>query len=118
MEPFSQPISEVLRAKALALPETSEGSSCVNRAFKVRKKNFLFLGEKPDQVRVMVKLSDSLEAARALKDPRIGVGNTGWVTVLFAPDDVPDAELLSAWVVESFRTLGPKTLVKQLDALR
>lgn len=116
MEQFTQPISEHLRAVALALPETSEGTSCVNRAFKVRKKNFLFVGEKDEQVRVMVKLDASLNDAQALNDPRIDVGNTGWVTVRFAPDDVPDESLLAAWVVESFRTLGPKSVVKQFDA--
>ena len=115
MEQFSQPISEHLRAYALALPETSEGTSCVNRAFKVRKKNFLFVGEKAAQVRVMLKLDASLAEAQAMADPRISVGKTGWVTLQFAPDDVPDESLLSAWVVESFRALGPKSVVKQLD---
>ncbi len=115
MESFSQPISEQLRVRALALPETSEGTSCVNRAFKVRKKNFLFVGEKPELVKVMLRLDASLEEARAMEDPRIEVGKNGWVTVRFRPDDVPDADLLAAWVVESFRTLGPKTLVRQLD---
>ena len=118
MEQFVQPISEHLRSVALALPETSEGTSCVNRAFKVRKKNFFFLGEKDNNIRVMVKLADSLEEAVAMADSRISVGNTGWVTLNFAPDNVPDENLLSEWVVESFRTLGPKTLVKQLDNQR
>ena len=116
METFEQPISRQLREVALSMPETSEGASCVNRAFKARKKNFLFLGEKPEQVRVMVKLGPSLEAARELNDPRVGVGKTGWVTVLFKPDDVPDAAMLESWVVESYRTLAPKTLVRQLDS--
>ena len=115
MEAFSQPISEHLRAQALALPETSEGTSCVNRAFKVRKKNFLFVGEKPKLVKIMLRLDASLEKAQAMEDPRIEVGKNGWVTVRFSPDDVPDANLLSAWVVESFRTLGPKSVVRQLD---
>lgn len=116
METFSQSISKHLREQALALPETSEGTSCVNRAFKVRKKNFLFVGEKEEEVRVMLKLSASLEEAQAMNDPRVSAGKTGWVTILFHPNDVPDEDLLSAWVIESFRTLGPKTVVKQLDA--
>lgn len=116
MEQFVEPISKQLRAVALALPETSEGTSCVNRAFKVRKKNFLFVGEKENEVRVMLKLNGSLDMAQAMDDPRVSVGKTGWVTVKFAPDDVPDEELLLAWVEESFRALGPKTLVKQLGS--
>ncbi len=116
MDSFTQPISVALRDTAMALPETSEGTSCVNRAFKVRKKNFFFLGEKPDSVRVMIKLSASLDEAAALNDPRISVGSMGWVTIVFAHDDVPDAELLARWVLESFRTLAPKSVVKTLDA--
>lgn len=116
MEKFTQPISKSLREVALALPETSEGTSCVNRAFKVRKKNFAFVGEKENSVRVMLKLSGSLEEAKELDDERIKVGGTGWVTIEFANDDVPDETLLSNWVVESFRTLAPKTVVKKLDA--
>lgn len=115
MDAFSQPISEQLRAAALALPETTEGTSCVNRAFKVRKKNFLFVGESGDQVRLMLKLGPSLERARALGDPRIDVGKIGWVTIRFAPDEVPDATLLRGWVLESYTVLAPKTLVRQLD---
>lgn len=118
MEQFAYDISAHLRQRALALPETTEGTSCVNRAFKVRNKNFLFIGEKDDQVRVMLRLKDSLDDALALQDPRIEIGKLGWVTMKFAPSDPPDPELLSAWVVESFRTLGPKSLVKQFDVGR
>jgi hypothetical protein len=117
MESFVHPICERLRAAALGLPEVSEGTSCVNRAFKVRgKKNFFFLGEKEGEIRVMVKLTDSLPSAEALGDPRVDVGKFGWLTLRFAPDDALDAELLELWVVESFRALAPKAVVKQLDA--
>jgi len=34
VEPFAHPISRRLRAAAMALPEASEGESCVNRAFR------------------------------------------------------------------------------------
>jgi len=37
------------------------------------------------------------------------------VTLRFAPDEPLDEGLLSAWVVESFRTLAPRVLVRQLD---
>jgi hypothetical protein len=30
-------------------------------------------------------------------------------------DDMLDVDLLSSWVVESFRALAPKSVVKQLD---
>jgi len=115
MDDFAHPISEALRAAALALPETSEGTSCVNRAFKVRKKNFLFVGEKPEGVRVMLKLGEALPEAEALAADRpdqVSVGKGGWVTLLFPVDRAPDQEMLERWVVESFRTLAPKTLAR------
>ena len=116
MESFRYEVSRRLREHALGFPETSEGTSCVNRAFKVRKKNFAFLGEKEDRVRVMVKLTDSREAVAALGDPRISVGKTGWATLQFAPDDPPGLDQLRAWVEESFRALAPKTVVARWQA--
>lgn len=117
MDDFAHPISEALRAAALALPETSEGTSCVNRAFKVRKKNFLFVGEKPEGVRVMLKLGEALPEAEALATDRpeqVSVGKGGWVTLTFPADRAPDREMLKRWVVESFRTLAPKTLARRV----
>lgn len=114
-EAFQHPICEQLRQTALALPETSEGSSCVNRAFKARKKNFVFVGEPKGQIRIMLKLGPSLEHAAALEDPRIGVGKTGWVTIVFGPEEPVALAQLQAWIVESYRMLAPKTLVKALE---
>jgi hypothetical protein len=116
MEKFEHSISRALRDFALALPETEEGTSCVNRAFRARKKNFLFVGEKGDHVRVMVRLGPSAEQVAALADPRVDVGKHGWVTINCAAADAPDMELLLQWVTESYRILAPKALVKQLDA--
>ena len=115
MEAFVHPTSIRLRSLATGLPETTEGTSCVNRAFKVRKKNFLFLGEKGDAIRVMVKLTHSLSDAAALSDPRVEVGKTGWVTCRFTADAPLPDDLLEAWVMESFRALAPKTVVAALD---
>lgn len=115
MDAFEHAISDQLRGVALSLPETSEGTSCVNRAFKVRKKNFLFLGEKDGEVRLMVKLVESLAGAEALADPRIDVGRLGWVTARFEPEDPPDVGMLERWVVESFRALAPKTVVRAFE---
>lgn len=114
---FENPVTSALREYALTFPECNEGSSCVNRAFKARTKNFLFVGEKDDGTcKVMLKLGPSLESATKLAedDPRIEVGNTGWVTIRFEESNPPDVVELQEWVEESFRLLAPKTLVKQL----
>ena len=116
-EHFTHPVTQALRDHAMTFPETSEGASCVNRAFKVRKKNFLFVGEKDDgSCKVMLKLKPSLDEAEGIAsaDDRFEVGSSGWVTVRFNTSDLPDVELLKRWVSESFQTLAPKTLAKQV----
>ncbi|MCB9796403.1 MAG: MmcQ/YjbR family DNA-binding protein [Alphaproteobacteria bacterium] len=113
---FQHALTQRLRAHALTLPEVSEGSSCVNRAFKIRgKKNFLFLGEPKGKLRVMLKLGPSEHEVEDMQLPGLSLGSSGWATFLCEPNDVPPAELLEALVVESYRALAPKTLVKQLD---
>jgi len=114
-ESFSTLICRQLRDRALSLPETSEGSSCVNRAFRVRNKNFFFLGEKPDHIYAMVKLKDSLLAAEAMEDARVSVGKFGWLTLRFPADGHIDEQVLSDWILESYRNFAPKALVRQLD---
>jgi predicted DNA-binding protein (MmcQ/YjbR family) len=99
----------------MGLPETSEGTSCENRAFRARKKNFMFVGEKGDHVRLMVRLGPSADKAAGLADPRVEVGKHGWVTINCAATDAPDIDLLLQWVIESYRLLAPKTLVRELD---
>lgn len=112
METFAEPISRALRAAAIALPEVSEGDSCVNRAFKVRKKNFFFLGEKPDHLYLMFKLKETGAEVAQMDDPRVSVGSIGWATVKCAYDDVPDEALLVGWLRESYRSIAPKSLAK------
>lgn len=114
MDRFSQPLSEGLRATAMALPEATEGTSCVNRAFRVGKKAFFYLGEKPDHIKLMVKLGSSLPAVQAMDDPRISVGTFGWTTVRVPLDDLLELGLLAGWVEESYRELVPKKLVARL----
>ena len=116
-EQFTNPVTLALRDHAMTYPETSEGASCVNRAFKVRKKNFLFVGEKSDgSCKVMMKLGPSLDEATSLAqdDPRFEVGGVGWATIRFDASNNPDAALLKRWIDESYRLLAPKTLVASL----
>ena len=101
---------EEIRRTALALPETVEGSSCVNRAFTAGRKNFLFLGEKDDSWNVRLKLKDSLPAAEALG---YDGGKIGWIKMEFAPGETAPAET-AAWIRESYRLIVPKRLSKQL----
>ncbi len=116
-ERFTNPVAAALRDHALTFPETSEGASCVHRAFKVRKKNFLFVGEQDGGAcKLMLKLGPSLDEAAELadSDPRFEVGGLGWATVRFEASELPDQALLERWVDESYRLIAPKSLVKLL----
>ncbi len=107
---FVHPVSRRLRDVALALPEASEGTSCVNRAFRVGKKAYFYLGEKPGHIYAMLKLTASYAQAQAMEDPQVSPGKHGWVTLRFQADAHPDPALLARWVVESYRALAPKRL--------
>lgn len=117
-EQFQHEVIVALRSRALAFPEVVEGDSCVKRSFKVRKKGFLYLGEKASEYNVMVKLGPSLEEARALADERPAtwsVGKGGWAILKFDPAERPPEGLLERWMEESYRLQAPKTLVAALD---
>jgi len=117
-EPFQHRISAKIRDHAMTFPETAEGTSCVNRAFKAGGKNFLFLGEKEDECKMRLKLGDSIAEMNALnkKAPdRFGVGTGGWTLVRFPPDDPPPLKDLKRWITESFYLLAPKKVLKLLE---
>jgi hypothetical protein len=116
---FRYSISEKIRDHAMTFPDTTEGSSCVNRAFKAGGKNFAFLGEKEDRCSLRLKLGDSIpdiEASADVDPDRWQVGSNGWVLLTFPPDDAPTTTDLEFWVTESFRLLAPKRIVARFDA--
>lgn len=83
---------------------------------KVGKKIFVFLGS-GEEPRISVKLPES--AAHALSVPggvptSYGLGKHGWCTVPVGTLDTP-VDLLVDWIEESYRTIAPKKLVKELD---
>lgn len=93
-EAFQFAISEEIRNYAMTFPETTEGSSCVNRAFNAGGKNFVFLGEKDEQCILRLKLAD------------------GWAKIEFDPADPPAVGEIQAWIDESFLLLAPKRLTR------
>jgi predicted DNA-binding protein (MmcQ/YjbR family) len=103
-------------AFALSLPGAYEDHPWDETVAKVGKKVFVFLGEGG----MSVKLPDS--NAQALMSPGAeptgyGLGRAGWVTVRFGRG-APPFGILTDWVEESYRTVTPKKLVEELDALR
>ncbi len=118
VEQFEYPISETIRSHAMSFPDTVEGSSCVNRAFKAGGKNFVFLGEKPDQCNLRLKLDGSVPEieTNAADDPdHWQVGKGGWTLIKFQPRHPPPVADLERWITESFHLLAPKKVIAKLD---
>jgi hypothetical protein len=99
-------------ARALALEGAEEGVACEGTALEKRTvrvggRAFLFVGVKDDAFDVMLKLDESLAAAKALAatDPRIKVGANGWTSAKFAAGEAPPPNELGAWIEESYATL-------------
>lgn len=116
-ETFENQVSVSIRDFAMSFPETSEGTSCVNRAFKAGKKNFVFLGEKGTQCTLRLKLGDSVAELieRSESDDRFEVGTHGWTKIVFDADQAPSSKDLEHWITESFLLLAPKKVAAQLD---
>lgn len=119
VEAFEHRISEKIRDHALTFPDTIEGSSCVNRAFKAGGKNFAFLGEKPGECNIRLKLDASIPEIeeRSKDDPDAWqVGTGGWTLIRFSPKSPPPVADLRRWITESFHLLAPKKVIAKLDA--
>lgn len=84
---------------------------------KVGKKIFVFFGSGEDP-RISVKLPESSDHALSIPGAAptgYGLGRHGWCSVPVGTDDAP-VDLLLDWIEESYRTVAPKKLVKELDA--
>jgi len=100
---------------ALAYPDVTEENPWGHRAFKVRKKTFLFLGSDAEGVSFSVKLPHSGAQALALEGTEpthYGLGKAGWVTARFARGgDVP-LPLVAEWLTESYDAIAPARKAK------
>ena len=108
-----------IRAFALGFPETHEDFPWGERAFKVRKKTFVFMGGGDGLAfGVSVKLPKSREFALDCdftEPTHYGLGQHGWVSARFEAGAALPDDLLRAWIEESYRAVAPKTLVRLLD---
>jgi len=116
--PTLESLGSSIRERGLAYPETYEECPWGERVIKVRGKIFLFTSIHKGRLNVTVKLPASGAAllTRPCATPTgYGLGKSGWVSLAFEKAaDVPMEEIV-AWIDESFRTVAPKTLVKQLN---
>ncbi|MCT9010043.1 MmcQ/YjbR family DNA-binding protein [Streptomyces rhizosphaerihabitans] len=111
-----------VREFALGLPGATEEFPWGETVAKVNKKVFVFLGLDDGSYppAITVKLKDEAAHAHALTSPGAepagyGLGKAGWVRVPLEEQGAPAAELLCDWVEESYRVIGPKKLIAELD---
>lgn len=113
-------IIEAARSFALSLPGTFEDHPWGETVVKVnagsKPKIFVFLGGPEDKrIGLGVKLPETGMEALQREDAEptgYGLGKSGWVS--FGFDEVPADEVIRGWVLESYRAVAPKKLVKQL----
>lgn len=106
-----------LAALAMALPEAYEENPWGHRAFKVRKKVFVFVGTDERGTGISVKLPETglLALERPNAEPTgYGLGKAGWVSLRWPPGEDLPLDDIEAWIRESYRAIAPKTLARQL----
>ena len=116
---LSDSAKDAVRAFALGLPGAWEDHPWGESAIKVGKKVFAFLGVPGAGFGMSVKLPDSGGAVLAEPFARpagYGLGKSGWVEMTFGTDEEPPLDLLLGCVLESYRAVAPKALVRELDA--
>lgn len=105
---------------ALTFPETVLDHPWGHDAVKVRGKMFAtFGGEEggPKEFSMSVKLPVSSEMALTLpwvEPTGYGLGKAGWVTARLKAGSNFDLETMKGWIAQSYRAVGPKSLVKTL----
>jgi predicted DNA-binding protein (MmcQ/YjbR family) len=109
-----------LRAVGLALPGVHEDHPWGESVLKVDGKVFLFGGHAADpstDLKFSLKLphtgGDALLGGYA-QPTGYGLGRSGWVSFRFPPDAVPDADALTAMMMESYRAVAKKRRIKEL----
>lgn len=115
----SQATAAELRAYALSFPGATEEFPWGESAFKVKGKVFVFMRASEEGLSMSMKLPQSNASAldKSFAQPTgYGLGKSGWVSCTFEGGERVPVDVLKPWIVESFRAVAPKTLVKQLDA--
>lgn len=101
-----------LAEHALAKDGVEETAPWGHRAFRVRKKNFLFMTSTGEGLSLSLKLGPSHADAmeKTFVEPTgYGLGKSGWVSARFGPREAAPLPLLRAWIDESYALFTAKT---------
>jgi predicted DNA-binding protein (MmcQ/YjbR family) len=111
-----------LIAFAASFPQAWEDYPWDHTVMKVGKKVFVFFGgaaAAPGELSLTVKLPISYEMALTLPFMRPaghGLWKGGWAALRQRDGDDIDLETIRGWIVQSYRAVAPKKLVKLYDA--
>ena len=111
-----------LIAFAAQMPGAWEDHPWDHTVLKVGKKVFVFFGgaaATEDELSVTVKLPISYEMALTLPYMRPaghGLWKGGWAQLRQQTGDDFDLDTIKGWILQSYRAVAPKNLVKQLDS--
>jgi predicted DNA-binding protein (MmcQ/YjbR family) len=113
------PFHDRLLAIVLRLPGAYEDRPWGSVHCKVAGKIFVGWGQDEDgHTSIGFKTDKDLQAMLVASDPRFSiakyVGKHGWVDMKLGPK--PNWGEVEQFIVESYRLIAPRTLVKQLDA--
>jgi predicted DNA-binding protein (MmcQ/YjbR family) len=110
-----------LRAFGLAYPGAHTKSPWPGHLdLAVKDKTFAYLSLEGEPIGISCKLPQSCAAALMLpntKPTAYGLGKSGWVSASFEKGEMPDVEMLKAWIDESYRAQAPKKLVASLPSV-
>ena len=107
---------------AAQMPGAWEDHPWDHTVLKVGKKVFVFFGgaaATEDELSVTVKLPISYEMALTLPYMRPaghGLWKGGWAQLRQQTGDDFDLDTIKGWILQSYRAVAPKNLVKQLDS--
>jgi predicted DNA-binding protein (MmcQ/YjbR family) len=114
-------LHDACRAFAFGLPGTVEHHPWGESVAKVRKKVFVFFGRSKELeshfgFSVKLPISGHGVLERPFATPTgYGLGKSGWVSIRSTVERPIPAELALTWIEESYRSIAPKKLIKQLD---
>lgn len=120
--PWGETVAKVA-SKGLGGPEAPQGSAKGARSATERGKVFVFFGQDTNtEFGMSVKLPQSKSEALSLEycEPTgYGLGKSGWVSVNLAKArTAPDVDMLTDWILESYRAIAPKKMLAELEARR
>ncbi|MGH9134988.1 MAG: MmcQ/YjbR family DNA-binding protein [Ilumatobacteraceae bacterium] len=116
-ESKSSAVMASIESFALGFPGAWSDSPWGDSVVKVGKKIFVFLGD-ADRSVISVKVPESLDHALSFDGATptgYGLGKAGWVSIPVTSVLDGDLEVLHDFVEESYRTVAPKKLIKELD---